>query len=662
MTTSLDNGFLVHWFNYQTNVYNLAFYNFAGEVKKTKDITSLMTVGSYKGTMPIDYSFANGISVIDQNSQQWIILDRLSFDLVNKRSLSGVVSPYLPNSFTQNSPALFDFNKVSDVSLYLPNPSYNGGIYITKSDYKSLTDVLYSPDLKQSSQSSAPLIFKDNNNNSYAVYYSVNVQAGGDTITFTVYKNNLLKKTFTFPIKDQATNGAGVQAGAMVGKYNIVDNCIYMALGYKLGVASSNGTYQSQFTDATFNLPSDIEVNSHGVFICTGNPTVECYDFNNNLVWSVKTPVNVRGVGTGTSAYGLTSDLNSLYVSDYINALVYVYDFNGNFKTTLYVDHGEPFGSYFAAGIYSDGTYLYVCDTGNNIISTYTTAGALISTFNCGLQPDSTHVRPVDVYKYNNLLYVLAQNESAGEYGVYVYSLSGVLQFKFGLYGSGNGQLAIPGNYFGFLNIYGGQLFVADSDNNRVQIFNPSNGVYINQFMSAGSGDGQGQPASAFGYNNKIYVSDSANNRVQLFSYSIGIPFAQLINVYRYDLLDSMIELFSYYNKTDPTIEPLYPVDISWDYNKTIHLAIADLNITANTGAFKIIRLDTSSSYTLIATVDTFTSVADLNNQNFFSITDFYMDTRALALSQGDGLLVPNNIESYKAVPVSQGKRGIRNE
>ena len=669
MTTSSDNGFLVHWLNYQSNVYNLAFYNFAGELKKSKDITSLMTAGSYKGTMPIDYSFANGISIIDQNASQWLILDRLNFNLVSKRSLSAVISPSLPSSFTQNSPAFFDFNKVSDVSLYLPNPSYNSGIYITQSDYKSLTDVLYSPNLKQSSQSSTPLIFKDNNNNSYAVYYSVNVQSGGDTITFTVYKNNLPPKTFTFPINDNTTNGLGVQAGAMVGKYNVVENAIYLALGYKLGSGGSG----SSATYPVGTAPYGIAIDS------SGNVWVANYGSNN------VTKLSPSGATLGTYAVG--TQPKGIAIDSSGNAWVANY---GSNNVTKLSPSGATLGTY-AVGTNPESVVIdlsgniWITNFSSSTVTKLSSNGVLIGTYTTTISYNG--YSPVGLAIDNSGNVWIANNStSASHYYVNVLNSSGnpvlsadvgyATPFDVKIDSLGNIWVSDP-TYNNILKLNSGGSIIGnystgsnpesiaiDSSNNVWIVNKSSNNVM--EFNSSGTvigtyNVGTSPQGIAIDSSGNVWVANQGDNTVTKLSVA-GNPYAELVNVWRYDLFNSLTQTFSYYNKTDPTNEPLYPVDISWDYNKKIHLAIADLNITANTGAFKIIRLDTSSSYTLVATVDTFTAVTDLNNQNFFSITDFYMDTRALALSQGDGLLVPNNIEFYKAVPVSQGKRGIRNE
>ena len=607
-----SNGFIVHWLNYQTNVYNLAFYDFGGSLRKIKDITGSMGSGSNKGAMPIDYNTLNGLFVIDQNASSLLKFDSGSFGFINKKSIQSPSVSTLPSSFTQKPPILYDFDKYINVSLYSPNYNYSGDMYVAKLDFNTGINSLASKNLKQSSQSSTPLLFKDNANNFYAIYYSVNVAVGGDTITFTVYKNNLNPKTFTLPIKDLTTNGAGVQAGAMVGKYNIVDNCIYFAIGYELGAL------------LTLSNPMGITVDANHIYVTDADLNiVAMFDLNGNY----QSKFNV-----GKYPKGITLDANYLYVVNSDDHNVSIYDKSGNLIKT-FGSFGSGNGQFKQpSGIAVDNTYIYVADTGNYRVQIFDLNGNYQSKFNSGdYSPDSLWPSGIAVNASN--IYVTLTNVIAGANNhVEVYNHSGVLQFTFGSFGSGNGQFTSPVD----IKVDSSHIYVCEYGNNgRVQIFDLS-GNYQSQFNPNNVTNSDGIAISATNiyicgvnglYGNdaiytigSVYVSNF-NNIGQINT------FAQLINVYRYDCSGSIIELFSYYNKTDPTVEPIYPVDISWDYNKKIYLAVADLNITANTGTFKIIRLDTSSSYTLIATVDTFTSVTDLDNQNFFSITDFYTQT-----------------------------------
>lgn len=83
----------------------------------------------------------------------------------------------------------------------------------------------------------------------------------------------------------------------------------------------------------------------------------------------------------------------------------------------------------------------------------------------------------------------------------------------FGTQGSGLGQFDYPYD----VDVHGGELFVGDSNNDRVQVFDLE-GHYLWSFGSSGSGDGEfsrnrGLCASELG----IYVTDAKNDRIQAF-------------------------------------------------------------------------------------------------------------------------------------------------
>ncbi len=92
---------------------------------------------------------------------------------------------------------------------------------------------------------------------------------------------------------------------------------------------------------------------------------------------------------------------------------------------------------------------------------------------------------------------------------------SGKYLSQFGSSGSGNGQLSLPN---GMAIDSTGNIWVADCGNDRVQKFN-SKGEYLSKFGSAGSGDGQFDCPTgiAFDSSGRAFIADNGNNRVQKF-------------------------------------------------------------------------------------------------------------------------------------------------
>lgn len=117
-----------------------------------------------------------------------------------------------------------------------------------------------------------------------------------------------------------------------------------------------------------------------------------------------------------------------------------------------------------------------------------------------------------------------------GQYRVWKFNSSGqsVNSFSggvpvFGANGSGNGQFGGP--CYGITVDSSGNIYVADSGNNRIQKFN-SSGVYQSQVGSLGSGNGQFGGVGPFGLardsSNNIFAADLSNNRVQKFNSSLA--------------------------------------------------------------------------------------------------------------------------------------------
>ena len=100
----------------------------------------------------------------------------------------------------------------------------------------------------------------------------------------------------------------------------------------------------------------------------------------------------------------------------------------------------------------------------------------------------------------------------------YTYEWQRCIPGLIGSGGGGNGQFDQPGDV---AVDSGGDLWVADTGNDRVEEFSES-GEYLSQFGSAGSGAGElSEPAAlAIGPEGDIWVADTGNDRVEEFSAS----------------------------------------------------------------------------------------------------------------------------------------------
>ncbi|HEY5708480.1 MAG TPA: 6-bladed beta-propeller, partial [Solirubrobacterales bacterium] len=111
---------------------------------------------------------------------------------------------------------------------------------------------------------------------------------------------------------------------------------------------------------------------------------------------------------------------------------------------------------------------------------------------------------------------VVAEGEATTNGADLTFTTAG-FNFEFGEEGSGNGQLKQPN--LGIATDAEGNVWVADTENNRVQKFN-SKGEYLSQFGKEGTGNGEfiAPKGVAIGPLGNIWVVDSGNNRVQKFN------------------------------------------------------------------------------------------------------------------------------------------------
>jgi len=136
------------------------------------------------------------------------------------------------------------------------------------------------------------------------------------------------------------------------------------------------------------------------------------------------------------------------------------------------------------------------------------------------------------------------------------FTSTGVYITQWGSLGSGNGQFNSPS---GIATNAAGDVYVADFLNNRIQKFTGT-GVYVTEWGSIGSGNGQFiHPYSiAVGPSGDVYVVDYHNFRVQRFTgtgtflnawggfnFASGITTDAAGNVYVADILNARIQKFT---------------------------------------------------------------------------------------------------------------------
>jgi DNA-binding beta-propeller fold protein YncE/tetratricopeptide (TPR) repeat protein len=143
-----------------------------------------------------------------------------------------------------------------------------------------------------------------------------------------------------------------------------------------------------------------------------------------------------------------------------------------------------------------------------------------------------------------------------------------------------------------------GKIYVADTGNDRIQIFNPD-GTYDNMFGESGSGEGQFRAPSGVAVNSKgnIYIADSKNKMLKAFTADGMFLFAKGPQIGNITLVN--------------------PVAVRCDENKNVYILDAALKKVVVTDAMgKFLRLwDDSGSLQEPASLAT-------DNKGFFYILD----------------------------------------
>ncbi len=92
------------------------------------------------------------------------------------------------------------------------------------------------------------------------------------------------------------------------------------------------------------------------------------------------------------------------------------------------------------------------------------------------------------------------------------------LSLQWGGTGSGEGEFQYP---TGIAIGAGGNIYVADTGNDRIQVFS-STGTYVTRWGGSGTGNGQfrGPRGIAVAANGNVYVADGSNDRIEVFNSS----------------------------------------------------------------------------------------------------------------------------------------------
>ncbi len=221
-----------------------------------------------------------------------------------------------------------------------------------------------------------------------------------------------------------------------------------------------------------------------------------------------------NGQMQGANAVTVDEDGN-IYVCDTTNHRIVKYDSAGAFLLT-WGSFGTGNGQFkspqgITYGRHGTGKYIWVADTGNGRIQSFSLSGVYNSQEGKPSGTQYSSPRGV-VASTNNTGYLVADS---GNHRIIKWSGTAASVFT-GSSGTGNGQLNTPTDiaYDAARNVY-----VVDSGNHRVQKFDNA-GNYVSQFGSNGTGNGEFDTPTRIAIDGagNIYVVDSGNDRVQVFT------------------------------------------------------------------------------------------------------------------------------------------------
>jgi sugar lactone lactonase YvrE len=163
------------------------------------------------------------------------------------------------------------------------------------------------------------------------------------------------------------------------------------------------------------------------------------------------------------------------------------------------------------------GGDIWVVDYYNHDVYKYTSAGVYSGT-SLSTVPGTAGSANGQFTNPNGIAIDSAGNiwiADSGNNRIQKFNSAGVYQTKFGTFGTGNGQFDQVG---GMAIDTSDNVFVVDYGNNRIQKFN-SSGTYQSKFGTFGTGNGQFSYPSAVARDsaNNLYVTDTFNYRVQKF-------------------------------------------------------------------------------------------------------------------------------------------------
>ena len=237
----------------------------------------------------------------------------------------------------------------------------------------------------------------------------------------------------------------------------------FTSAGEWLATLGSSGGGNGQF-----DHPHQMAFPSGDVFYVADTNNFRIQQFSRNGTW-LKSWGN-NGTGNGQFAYpiGVTVDqTGNVYVADAYNHRIQKFTSSGVWLAgwgSLGSGAGQ-FNYPWSVAVDTSGA-IYVADKDNHRIQKFNSNGTwLVSWGEVGTAPGQFSGPTAVVVDSSNNVYVT----DAGNHRIQKFTSAGVRLASWGAYGSGEGQLIVPWD----LAVHGDNVYVADTENDRLQVFRP---------------------------------------------------------------------------------------------------------------------------------------------------------------------------------------------
>ena len=259
-----------------------------------------------------------------------------------------------------------------------------------------------------------------------------------------------------------------------------------------------------------FRYPWGIVVNKRDeiAVASNGNNRVQVFSSDGTYLRSFGSKGDKEGESNSPTGIAIDNENGIVFIADTENHRIQFFsgqgEFLNNFGEKGNLDHQLEFPHGLSFG--SDGNCI-VADTGNKKIKLFSRTGQFLRS----IGSEGSFTVPIHCIQYKEYLIASDFNEHC----IKVFDKAGHFLYKFGKYGTGDGEFNGP--YHLSIN-KAEHLMVCDTNNHRIQVFEV-NGKFVGKFGSKGKKVGlfTGPFSIAVLSDGRIVVTDFHNHRVQIF-------------------------------------------------------------------------------------------------------------------------------------------------